>query len=34
MTTADASGLYQWPLIHGMVAVNVAGGVAVESKRL
>jgi hypothetical protein len=33
MATADASGPFQWPLIDGMVAVNGAGGVAVESKR-
>jgi len=32
MATADASGPFQWPLIDGMVAVNGAGGVAVESK--
>jgi hypothetical protein len=30
MATADASGPFQWPLIDGMVAVNRAGGVAVE----
>jgi hypothetical protein len=33
MATADARGPFQWPLIDGMVAVNGAGGVAVESKR-
>ena len=32
MATADASGPFQWPLIDGMVAVNDAGVVAVESK--
>jgi hypothetical protein len=33
MATADASGPVQRPLIDGMVAVNRAGGVAVNSKR-
>jgi hypothetical protein len=33
MATADASGPFQWPLIDGMVAVNGAGNVAVESTR-
>jgi hypothetical protein len=34
MATADVRGPFEWPLIDGMVAVNGAGGVAVESKRL
>jgi hypothetical protein len=34
MATADASGSFQWPLIEGMVEVNGAGGVAVESKKM